>query len=74
MSIDYALVTRNVSVVVEGDLGWNDEEALKLLIVKDSLSRVVFAHAVPKKEWTTSVLLSISSWMMCHGSDMPKSF
>ena len=48
MSIDYALVTRNESIVVEGDPGWNDEEALKLLIVKDSFSRAVFAHAVPK--------------------------
>ena len=49
MSIDYALVTRNGSVVVEGDTGWNDEEALKFLIVKDSFSRAVFANAVPKK-------------------------
>ena len=49
VSLDYALVTRNGSVVEEGDPGWDDEEALKLLIVKDSLSRAVFAHAVPKK-------------------------
>ena len=34
-SIDYALVTRNGSVVVEDDPGWDDEEALKLFIVKD---------------------------------------
>ena len=49
VSIDYAFVTRNGSIVVEGDRGWNDLEALKLLIVKDSLGRAVFAHAVPKK-------------------------
>ena len=33
----------------QGDPGWDDEEALKLLIVKDSLSRAGVAHAVPKK-------------------------
>ena len=49
MSIDSALVTRNGPVVVEGDPGWDDTEALKLLIVKDSLRRAVLAHAVPKK-------------------------
>ena len=38
VSIDYALVTRNGSVVVAGDPGWDNEEALKLLIVKDSPS------------------------------------
>ena len=48
-SLDYAFITRNGSVIEEGDPGWDDEEALKLLIVKDSLSRSVFAHAVPKK-------------------------
>ena len=41
MSIDYAFVTRNGSIVVEGDPGWDDEEALKLLIVNESLSRAV---------------------------------
>ena len=46
MSIDHAFVKRNGSVVVEGDPGWDDEEALKLLIVKDSLSRVS-----PRKGW-----------------------
>ena len=49
MVIDYALVTRNGSIDAAGALGGNDEEALKLLIVKDSLSRALFAHAVPKK-------------------------
>ncbi len=49
MRIDYACLTRNGSVVHEGVPGWNDEEALKLLIVNDSLSRTVFAHAVHKK-------------------------
>ena len=36
-------------MILEGDPGWDDEEALKLPIVKDSLSRAVFAHAVPQK-------------------------
>ena len=49
VSMDYAFVTRRGTVVSEGDDGWDDEEALKLLIVKDSLSRAVFAHAVPRK-------------------------
>ena len=49
MSIDYALVTRDGPVFVECDRGWDDEEALKLFIVKDNLSRAVFANAVPKK-------------------------
>ena len=49
ISIDYAFVTRRGTVVSEGEDGWDDEEALKLLIVKDSLSRAVFAHAVPRK-------------------------
>ena len=50
VSIDYAFVTRSGAIVVEGDPGWNDEQALKFLIVKDSLSRTVLAHAVTKKE------------------------
>ena len=49
MSIDDALVSRNGSAVVEGDPGWDDEEALKLLIVKDSLSRAVLANAFLQK-------------------------
>ena len=49
MSIDYAFVTRNGSVVVEVDPGWDDEDALNLLIVEDSFSRAVFAHVVPQK-------------------------
>ena len=56
MSIDYSFVTHNGSVVDEGDPGWDDEEALKLLIVKDSLSRSVFALAVPRKGWITNDL------------------
>ena len=34
--MDYAFVTRSAAVVAEGDEGWNDNEALKMLIVKDS--------------------------------------
>ena len=49
VSMDYAFMTRKGHVVSEGETGWDDDEALKLLIVKDSLSRAVLAHAVPKK-------------------------
>jgi len=49
VSMDYAFLTRKGQIVSEGDQGWDDEDALKLLIVKDSLSRAVFAHAVTKK-------------------------
>ena len=45
----YALLTRKGHVVSGGDPGWDDDEALKLLIVKDSLSRAVLSHAVPRK-------------------------
>ena len=38
MSIGDALVTRNGSVVAEGDPGWDDEDALKLFIVKNGLN------------------------------------
>ena len=36
-------------VVKQGDEGWDDPEALKILVVKDSKSKAVFAHAVPTK-------------------------
>ena len=49
ISMDYAFMTKKGEIVVEGDPGWDDEEALKLLVVKDSKSRAVFAHAVPRK-------------------------
>jgi len=49
VSMDYAFVTRKGQVVSQGEEGWDDEEALKLLVVKDSMSRSVFAHAVPQK-------------------------
>ena len=47
--MDYACLTRKGQVVSEGDPGWDNDEALTLLIVKDSKSRAVFVHAVPKK-------------------------
>ena len=44
--MDYAFLRSKGHVVSEGDPGWDDEKALKLLIVKDSTSRAVFAHAI----------------------------
>ena len=49
VSMHYAFMTRKGQIVSEGETGWDDDEALKLLIVKDSLGRAEFAHAVPKK-------------------------
>ena len=40
---------RKGHIVSEGETGWDDDEALKLFIVKDSLSRAIFARAVSKK-------------------------
>ena len=47
--MDYAFVTPKGPIVDEGDEGWDDPSALKLLIVKDSKSGPVFAHAVVQK-------------------------
>ena len=49
ISMDYAFVTRKGDIVGVGEPGCDDEDALKLLVVKDSKSRSVFAHAVPRK-------------------------
>ena len=49
VSMDYAFLTKMGLVVKEGEHSWNDPDTLKMLIVKDSLSKSVFAHAVPKK-------------------------
>ena len=49
VSMDYAFLTRKGAIVEQGEEGFDDDEALKMLIVKDSLSRSVFAHAVPRK-------------------------
>ena len=46
---NYEFMTRKGHIVSEGETGRDDDEALKLLIVTDSLSRAVFAHAVSKK-------------------------
>ena len=48
ISMDYAFVTKKGDIVSAGEHGWDDEDALKLLVVKDSKSRSVFAHAVPR--------------------------
>ena len=56
VSMNSAFMTRKGHIVSEGETGWDDDEALKLLIVKDSLSRAVFAHAVPKKGIDEQVL------------------
>ena len=47
--MDYMFVTRKGVVVKQNEEGWDDPEALKILVVKDSKSKAVFAHAVPKK-------------------------
>ena len=49
ISMDYMFVTRKGVVVKQNEEGWDDPEALKILVVKDSKSKAVFAHAVPKK-------------------------
>ena len=41
-------MTRKGPIVSNGDAGWDGEDALKMLIVKDSLSLAVFAHAISK--------------------------
>ena len=65
MSIGYAFVTRNGSLVVEGDPQWDDEETLMLLIVKDSLSRAVFAHVVSKKGVDVDNIVDDVIWLRC---------
>ena len=75
VSIDDALLSRNGSVVVEGDPGWDDEEALKLLIVKDSSSRAVFAHVVPKKgvdakRYAVDIIVDDVLWLGYSKSDI----
>ena len=47
VSMDYAFLTKMGLVVKEGDECWNDPDTLKMLIMKDTLSKSVFAHAVP---------------------------
>ena len=54
ISMDYAFITRQGAIVSAGDEGgdeqlWSDPTALKLLIVKDTKSKAVFAHTVPRK-------------------------
>ena len=48
VSMDYAFLTKMGLVVSQGEESWDDPDTLKMLIVKDSLSKSVFAHAVPK--------------------------
>ena len=76
MSMDYAFVTRKGTVVSEGDEGWDDEEALKLLIVKDSLSRAVFAHAVPRKgvddnRYAVDMVVGDVLWLILKSDNEP---
>ena len=49
ISMDYMFETRKGVVVKQNEEGWDHPEALKILVVKDSKSKAVFAHAVPKK-------------------------
>ena len=49
ISMDYAFMTRKGPLVLEGEEGWDDPDSLKILVVKDSKSGSVFAHAVVKK-------------------------
>ena len=48
ISMDYLFVTRK-GVLLRDEQGWDDPEALKVLVVKDSMSKSVFAHAIPQK-------------------------
>ena len=54
ISVDYAFITRLGAIVSAGDEGWDeqlwsDPTALKLFVDKDTKSKAVFAHAVPRK-------------------------
>ena len=53
IGMDYGFMTPKGPIVNEGEEGWDDPEALKLLAVKearrDAQPGAVFAHAVPKK-------------------------
>ena len=54
ISMDYVFITRQGAIVPAGDEGWDeqlwsDPTELKLLVVKDTKSKAVFAHAVPRK-------------------------
>ena len=55
ISMDYAFVTPKGPIVLEGEGGWNDPSSLKLLIVKDSKSSSVFAHAVVQQKKSSSL-------------------
>ena len=50
VSMDYAFLTKMGLVVKQGEESWDDPDTLKMLIVKDTLSKSIFAHAVPKTE------------------------
>ena len=49
VSVDYAFMTRTGHIVSEGDAAWDDDGALKMFIVKDSLSRVVLPMLYPRR-------------------------
>ena len=49
ISMDYAFVTAKGPIVEHGEDGWNDPDTLNILLVKDSKSGSVFAHAIIKK-------------------------
>ena len=48
ISMDYLFVTRK-GIFAENESGWDDPDALKVLVVKDTKSKSVFAFAVPQK-------------------------
>ena len=73
VSMDYALLTRKGHNVIEGDQGWDDEDALKLLIVKDSLSRAVLPMPSPGRGSMTRDVQLMLLAMTCYGWVTPKS-
>ena len=49
VSFDYLIVTKNGEFRVKGESDGHYETLLKILIVKDSRSKALFAHVVPQK-------------------------
>ena len=48
ISMDYFFITKK-GIYIDKEAGWDDPDALEVLVVKDTKSKSVFAHAVPQK-------------------------
>ena len=48
ISMAYLFIT-NKGIYIDKEAGWDDPDALKVLVVNDNKSNAVFAHAVPQK-------------------------